>query len=102
MKELTPNNERFWLIQLWLHIHNLMEDYILFNVWDSEDWGEEPSMDEIASDLRLVCPGQKLWFTPTELYQVWQYEHEHPEIYERCDDYIRNQGIKRIFTTAKS
>ena len=63
--------------------------------------GTPLKMRDIAADLRLICPGEKLWFTPTELYQVWKYEREHPEIFERCDEYMRSQGIKRIFTTAK-
>ena len=101
MTKLTPENERFWFIQLWLHIHDLMEDYIQFDVWNSEIDGTPLKMRDIAADLRLICPGEKLWFTPTELYQVWKYEREHPEIFERCDEYMRSQGIKRIFTTAK-
>ena len=101
MAKLTPNNDRFWLIQLWLHIHNLMEDYIYFYVKQNEILNYPIRMADIYSDLKLICPGEKLWFTPTELYQVWKYEYEHPEVYDKCEEYIRSQGIKRVFTTAK-
>ena len=99
MKAFTvypQNDEKFWLIQLWLHIHCLIDDHIEKMV--QESWQEKTPVraSDITGVLQLFFPGQELWFTGGELLQVWQYERVHPEIGENCEDYMEIQNIMRI------
>lgn len=97
MKKIYPSDEKFWHILLWLHIHNLIDEYIEMEVQECERENIPVRAGYITEMLRQVFRKKKLWFTGGELLQVWLYGREHPEIRENCEKYMRSQNIETVF-----
>ena len=92
---ITPDDPRFYLIQLWLHTHNV-EDYIDLLSYDSVSNGKQEHGDEVLAAIKDIFPDEDIWFSGEELIQVACYDCDNPELHEKCAEYVRKQGIKKL------
>lgn len=101
MEKINPDSERFWLIQLWLHIHYEIGHLIRWRVLCCRCYGVPMPPEYVTDILIQKFPNTTLWFSGDELLQVWEYECQHPEIHDNCEEYLKKQEIKRTFVAAK-
>ena len=92
---ITPDDPRFYLIQLWLHTHNV-EDYINLLGYDTVSNGKQAHGDEVLSAIKAIFPDENIWFTGEELIQVACYDCDNPELHNKCAEYIKDQDIKKL------
>lgn len=94
---MNPDTDRFWMIQLWLHIHCSV-GYFIKRCISSGTYADDQAVAQILQNYLDHCfDGKILGFDGAELLDVWKYECSHEESYHACEEYLNKQRIRRRF-----